>query len=330
MGWKRYYSYRQTRFSADLQAHMEAWCDRAGRRPPSWNRWTDGLHPRLRDAAEQAVVADSVVLHDSAAHLRSSQAFAFNLFLPFRDGGREPLDRLLSRRLGERLAVDRVQFEWVPPGPLLGELDGERPRPDEPATAVDVVLWSTLANGRRAAVLVEVKLAEAAFGTCRGKAHPENDRQHVCTGPGRLFTDHDDCFVRRAAGRARNRRYWEIFASSHGGMGEAFPGADPDGPCPFAGPAYQPMRNLAAGEGLVQDRLWAVEPAWFALCAHDDNPQIAAQWAAWRDLLPEPGMAPLLPASEVIRAGEAAGLVDWAEWMRTRYRFEPAVVEGPD
>ena len=299
MGWKSYYGYRQTRFSADLQAHMEAWCDRAGRRTPNWNRWTDGLHPRLRDAAEQAVVADSVVLHDSATHLRSSQAFAFNLFLPFRDCGREPLDR-------------------------------ERPRPDEPATAVDVVLWSTLVNGRRAAVLVEVKLAEAAFSMCRGKSHPDNDRQHVCTGPGRFFTDHDDCFVRRAPGRARNRRYWEIFASSHGGMGEAFPGADPLGACPFTGPAYHPMRNLAAAEGLVQDRLWAGERAWVALCAHDDNPGIAAQWAAWRDLLPEPAMAPLLPASEVIRAGEAAGLADWAAWMRERYRLEQAAVDGPD
>ena len=102
MGWKRYYGYRQTRFSADLQAHMEAWCDRAGRRPPNWNHWSDGLHPKLRDAAEQAVVADSVVLHDSAAHLRSSQAFAFNLFLPFRDGAALAGRRDHPRRRGRR------------------------------------------------------------------------------------------------------------------------------------------------------------------------------------------------------------------------------------
>ena len=177
---------------------------------------------------------------------------------------------------------------------------------------------------------MEVKLTEAAFGTCRGKAHPDNDRQHVCTGPGRFFTDHDDCFVHRAPGRGRNRRYWEIFAVARGGMRAAFPGADPEGGCPFAGHAYQPMRNLAVPEGLVQDRLLAVDRAWFALCAHDDNPEIAEQWAAWRDLLPEPRMAPLLPASEIIRAGEAAGLAGWAEWMRQRYRFEQAAVDGPD
>ena len=121
MGWKRYYGYRQTKFSADLHRHMEAWCEETGRRPPKWNRWTDGVHPKLRDAAERAVVADSVVLHDHAAHLRSSQTFAFNLFLPFREGGRERLSDRLGELLGVRLAIDRVQFEWVPPGRLLGE-----------------------------------------------------------------------------------------------------------------------------------------------------------------------------------------------------------------
>ena len=330
MGWKRYYGYRQTKFSADLHRHMDAWCGETGRRPPNWNRWTDGVHPKLRDAAEQAVVADSVVLHDHAAHLRSSQAFAFNLFLPFREGGRERLCECLGDLLGVRLAIDRIQFEWVPPGPLLGELDGERPHPDEPATAVDVVLWSTLADGRRAAVLIEVKLAEAGFTRCRGKGHPDNDRKHVCKEPGRFFAEHDDCFVRRSPGRPRNRRYWEIFATSRGGLREAFPGADPEGACPFAGHAYQPMRNLAVAEGLVQDELWAVEQAWFVLCAHEGNPEIVEQWQAWRALLPEPGMAPLLPASEVVRAGEAEGLADWAAWMRKRYWFGEPEDEKPE
>ena len=106
MGWKRHYGYRQTKFSSDLHAHMEAWCEETGRRPPNWNRWTDGVHPKLRGAAERAVVADSVVLHDHAAHLRSSQTFAFNLFLPFREGSRVSVcwARLPAERRGGRRA----------------------------------------------------------------------------------------------------------------------------------------------------------------------------------------------------------------------------------
>ena len=319
MPWQHHYGYRQTKFSAELHRHMEAWCDERGRRPPKWNRWTDGIHPKLREQAERAAIEDSVVLHDHAEHLRSSQTFAFNLFLPFRDGSRERLSARLSDVLGVRLDIERVQFEWVPPGALLGELHGERPRDGDAATAVDVVLWCRLGAARRAAVLVEVKLAEAGFTECRGRGHPANDRKHVCREPGRFFAAHDDCFVRRPPDKARQRRYWEIFATDRGGLREAFPGADPDGACPFAGHAYQPMRNLAAADALVHDPYSAVSRAWFVLCAHGGNPEIAEQWAAWRALLPDPRMAPVLPAADIVRAGAADGLAEWADWMRARY-----------
>ena len=35
-------------------------------------------------------------------------------------------------------------------------------------------------------------------------------------------------------------------------------------------------------------------------------------------------MAPLVPESDVIRAGEFEGHADWAKWMRARYRLEDA------
>ena len=36
-------------------------------------------------------------------------------------------------------------------------------------------------------------------------------------------------------------------------------------------------------------------------------------------ILPDPSMAPSLPASEVVAAGEAEGFTGWAVWMRHRY-----------
>ena len=54
-----------------------------------WAIWIDGIYPDYRDLAEKSVRADSVKLHDYAASIVSSQAFAFNLFLPFRQGSRE-------------------------------------------------------------------------------------------------------------------------------------------------------------------------------------------------------------------------------------------------
>ncbi|MDE0450948.1 MAG: hypothetical protein OXI90_04165 [Gammaproteobacteria bacterium] len=142
--------YQPTQFALELRAHMEAWCADLCKRPPMWANWKDGIHPKFRALAEEVQVVDEVKLHDYAAHLLSSQAFAFNLFLPYRNGKREFLSERISTLIATPVLVEEVRFEWVPPGALLGELQGDRPIGDEPATAVDVVLWCRLKDGRRA------------------------------------------------------------------------------------------------------------------------------------------------------------------------------------
>ena len=62
-------------------------------------------------------------------------------------------------------------------------------------------------------------------------------------------------------------------------------------------------------------------PAWFALCLHDRNPDIPKHREEWTSLLPDPSMAPCLPASEIVSVGEAEGLNGWAEYMRERYQL---------
>ena len=110
--------YRPTAFAVSLRAHMDEWSAGMCRRPPMWAQWTDGIHPDYRGLADRVRVDDEVKLHDYAAHLLSSQAFAFNLFLPFRDGKRERLSECVSDLAGTRLHVDELRFEWVPPGAL--------------------------------------------------------------------------------------------------------------------------------------------------------------------------------------------------------------------
>ena len=162
-------------FANSLQAHLEEWRYGVdGSRQRSWNHWADGIYPAYRTLAEALVLADSVKLHDYAAHLRSSQAFAFNLFLPFREGARSALSDRVSEMIGTLLTIEEVRFEWVPPGALLGELDGEGPVGNERATAVDVVLWSRLTDCARAVVLLEVKLSETEFTPCNGRTSTQS------------------------------------------------------------------------------------------------------------------------------------------------------------
>ena len=299
---------------------MDAWSDHGIGPRRAWVGWTDGIYPDYRALAEQSVDHDAVKLHDYIAHPLSSQAFAFNLFLPFRIGAKGNLSERISEIIGARLTIDRVQFEWVPPGRLLGELEGERPVGDEPATGVDVALWGRLKNHSRAVVLVEVKLSEGNFTHCGGRNSRRNRRRDVCDSA-KLFLDEPNaCYLRRPWGKQRDRRYWEIFVGSHGSVLNAFPSADLDGPCPFAFDMQQPMRNLAIARGLEQENL--AERAWFALCAHDGNEDIETHWETWRRLLGDTSEAPSLCASEVVAIGDADGLTGWAAYMRARYGLQ--------
>ena len=212
-------------------------------------------------------------------------------------------------------------FEWIPPGTLLGEIAGDRPTGDEPATAVDVALWGSLAGGIGAAVLLEVKLSEPDFTHCHGRTSRANRRTDVCESTARFFQDPGACYLRRPRRKPRDRRYWEIFEQRNSSVRDAFPGADLDGQCPFAFSMQQPMRNLAIVRGLEQCGNSGVERAWFALCAHDHNEDVDVHWEEWGHLLPDPSGAPKLAASKILRAGEVEGFGEWAEWMRERYRL---------
>ena len=312
-------SYSRSAFYWSLRRHMEAWPGFGGEKSPLWANWTEGIYPDYRNLAEETVRADSVGLHSYAGHILSSQAFAFNLFLPFREGQRESLSRHISDLVYEELTIDQIAFEWVPPGSLLCEIDGDRPGPGEPATAVDVVLWGWLPSGGRAAVLVEVKLTEDKFTHCNGRESPGNRRRDVCRSAQLFFDNPNSCYLRRPARKERDRRYWEIFTLSYGGLRDAFPNANLEGECPFAYDLQQPMRNLAIAQGMVQEDM--VQKAWYVLCAHDSNPDITGHWQAWQQLLGEGTPAPFLPASEVVTAGEGEGLVEWAGYMRERYQL---------
>lgn len=307
-------------FADTLQAHLRQWRKGVdGSMGRDWNHWADGVYPRYRNLALEVVQEDSVRLHRYSAHLRSSQVFAFNLFLPFRHGSKDELSSRVSGSIGSDMSIDGISFEWVPPGGLLGELNGERPVGNEPATGVDIVLWCRTASGSRCAVLIEVKLTEVDFTHCKGRTSPANRRLDVCDSAARFFEDPSACYLRRPAHQRRDRRYWAIFAGDSGSVSEAFSGADRTGPCPFAFGMQQPMRNLAIARGLLQDEASGLSRAWFVLCAHDHNPDISQRWKEWQHLLPDQSMAPSLPASWVVDAGEAEGLTDWAAWMRTRY-----------
>ena len=157
-------------FQKTLQKHLVTWSKNT-RRPLTlkWVNWRHGVYPAYRKLIEIAVLKDRVKLDEQIHHPRSSQVFAFNLFLPFREKPSLLSDRI-SQLVGNRLTIDKVHFEWVPPPTLLVESGNY-------TTVVDVALWGHSENGGNAVVLVEVKLSEDKFSHCNGRTSHRNNRE---------------------------------------------------------------------------------------------------------------------------------------------------------
>jgi hypothetical protein len=112
--------------------------------PPS-EQWSNLIEPARGQAQQYLAKHPSVALHTYFHHLNSSQAFTFNLFLPFFcDGSNGP--SALFRALGQSGEVISWEFESVP-------VPGED-------TNIDV-LWDSSIGGR---TYCEVKLSEVDFG----------------------------------------------------------------------------------------------------------------------------------------------------------------------
>jgi len=273
---------------------------------PVFPDWRDGIYPPLREAAE--VAASSIRLHKAVRARNSSMVFAFNLLLPFKEASSLRLPPPLDDVVWERL-----ELEWTPPGALLCEIAGDVPEPDEPATAIDGVLW-----GRRGdaavVVLVEVKLTEGGFTHCNGKDSRGNRDRAPCEDVAVLLDSPQRCYLRRPYRATRERRYWPIFEAAHGSLRGAFPGVR-DGGCPFAGDGQQLMRQHALALAMEQEGL--ADQAFVLVLHHDDNPDVPEHFEQYWAITATPGRLLRLAASRLLESDPTGG--DWAAWMRARY-----------
>ena len=176
--------------------------------------------------------------HDGAASPHSSQALVVSVFgtLAVHPARQILIDAMLHSVFGWESAGDdawRVNLERTVGRSLLGE---RRP------TQVDVLL-----HNETSVVMLECKFTEAGGGPCsQPNRRPSGAHQGLrqCDGNYREQTNPVNGKTARCALSAKGIRYWEHIPTYFDLA------ADQDyEPCPFAGPAYQYMRNLlAAGE----------------------------------------------------------------------------------
>lgn len=263
--------------------------------------------------------------HRWARALNSSQCFAVNLFAPF-IGNPELARAVYLRLLPDRaLQVDdkiTVELEYSPTQ-ARGWL-GERGQ----QTQVDVAFLVRRGGGTVGFLLIEVKLSETTFGTCRGskpidrngRGNPNPERCRDLSGI--LLSPDKTCWLAATEGR----RYWTYMMSPQSSFN--FSELESAAACPFAGGLYQLMRNRVLADALVTetDAIWSD----FAVTIHPDNDvahvlseEIAGEFdavSAFRRLVGDGGIRTLEPTDILDSASDSeASLSDWAYWMRGRY-----------
>ncbi|WP_404385314.1 hypothetical protein LL946_04815 [Knoellia locipacati] len=192
--------------------------------------------------------------HRYVRHVRSSQAFALNLFAPLDADG---VLAVLAHLGHVAVDVEAPLFEYEDTLDRLAE--GSKRSPHR--TQVDVLLRGSTEDGRRIAALIEVKLGEPNFGTCSAFASADNTDPDVCGQPGLFGSDPGRCFQLNNHGNG-HRRYAEYLAEV--GLVPPSPRAD-DGGCWVRAGRSQPMRNLALAHVLVTEG--EADQVVFALCA---------------------------------------------------------------
>jgi hypothetical protein len=227
-----------------------------------WPNTADGLEPAAVIAHEQ-LAADGLA-HHMLGHVRSSQAFALNLFAPLDADARIDIAKTLGV---DAIAVAEPRFEWSDPDDELRERTHASPH----ATQVDVRLDCQTKSGKTIVCLIEVKLSEPDFNPCSAWLSNRNDRLDVCATDGPFGGDVQACFQLRNHDRDHRRTYDAAL-----------------GPIPVAGGASQGcwfrfggnqiMRNAALARSLVTRGV--ADRAVVALCAPKAHHAI---WRRWRE-----------------------------------------------
>lgn len=237
-------------------------------------------------------------LHKWARHMRSSQAFALNLFAPLDETA---VAGLLATVFGPMESAQQPEFEYEDDLDELRESQSQRPH----RTQIDVVLRGTTVAGRSVVLAVEVKLSEIDFGHCSAATSVANDTPHVCSQHGPWGGQPEGCFQLRNHGGPIRRRY------NHHVRPPAWVPDDTASGCWYRTSASQPLRNLALSDVIGQREQADVR---FALCAPGANEAIWRRWDDARHVLPEEVMVDF-PAEHVLAHHPSEQI----EWLRSRY-----------
>ena len=273
---------RSPSYAARLMTHLSSLIDTVPRKGISYEpvNLEDLVHPVCQWAWDEIAARNK--LHKYAKHVRSSQTFAINLFGGLPESG---VRTILEAFFGPIKDIAKPIFEFEDEQDRLREsvMNGQR-------TQVDVVLTGHHFDGRKVALLIEVKLTEDDFGNCSGFGDLTNDALHICNTSGPFGSDPGNCFKLRNGGGAERRTY-DLYLPL-----TLLPDSDESDGCWYRDSAYQPMRNVALAAMLQRED--NIETA-VAVCAPLLHRKMWSHFRSACAVLPQGSLSPL-PAELIL------------------------------
>ena len=320
-------------FAERMKEHQIAWANKNGLNHllearqdshPSWVLKQEHKTRSLHDESWWRYIKGRE--HKWARSLLSSQCFAVNLFGPLAEKpvlAKLVLETLLPNRTLEKDDEVTVLFEHTPEGTRewLGEIKTRQP------TQVDVFFTVTRRERPVGYLLIEIKLKESEFGSCRGAVPPKPgkdgnlDSSRCLNLQAILKSPKTMCWMAEAD---NGRHYWDFMLSAATPF--TFTSAIA---CPFRQSLYQLMRNQALAFALVQNT--SADWAEFGVCLHPGNKEVLKLTdavdghtdavKAFNAILPHNmEIINILPADiiKLARENDPASS-EWGDWMIARY-----------
>ena len=250
---------------------------------------SDNLYPAAKYGLLQYIYENGIPLHDLVNHVRSSQAFAFNLlFYPLQK--QEGLLKCLSEKIGQNLILIKYfEFEYSPETNILGEWKSDENRPEKYVTSVDAFIETVTEKGDFINFFFEVKFTESEFGTCGGFASTANtgELKTTCDHSEKLLDNYKLCYLN---GAKLQRTYFdEEFNPKLNFKPDIFVSK-----CPFER-FHQCLRNHSLSYKMDYK-------TFFCLVYHDDNKDILEQWKLYKDLCKDTSTLLDIKASDIVKS----------------------------
>jgi len=250
---------------------------------------SDNFYPAVKYGLLQYIYENEIPLHELVNHVRSSQAFAFNLlFFPLQK--QEGLLKCLSGKIGQRLIlIKNFEFEYSPDTNILGEWKSDENRPEKYVTSVDVFIETVSDQGDFFYFFFEVKFTENEFGACGGFDSKANigDLKTACNNSEKLLDDYKLCYLN---GAKLQRTYFdEEFNPKLNFKPDMFVSK-----CPFE-QFHQCLRNHSLSYKMDHK-------TYFCLVYHDENTEILKQWNLYKDLCKDTSTLLDIKASDIVKS----------------------------